>query len=193
LQAHPEYAGPYWPYLAVTKANICPTFAKLAPKYGSSHIIGGTGGPCIGGPFVPQYSYSMNAKFNPVRNSSLVNEGQCGTAPTTHVRRAQIQSPSQTFLWAEENMWQLNASDGTVLANAVLNDTSLMSPIAGGNDGFASFHKASAAQLSAQQSTHIYNAGMADVLFVDGHADFIPPKDLKTGENMSVKYTGIIK
>ena len=58
LQAYPEYGGPYWDYLAVTKANICPTFSKLAPKYGEDHL-----GSCIGGPFVPNFSYSMNTIF----------------------------------------------------------------------------------------------------------------------------------
>jgi prepilin-type N-terminal cleavage/methylation domain-containing protein/prepilin-type processing-associated H-X9-DG protein len=179
LSAYPEYDGPYWPYLAVTKANICPTFSKIAPKYGSSHLDPSMG-ICIGGPFVPQFSYSMNAEFN----IDPSNQGQ--TAKTA--RRSQVKSPSQTFLWAEENMWTLLGG----ISTAVLNDTSLM--VANGNtDSFGSFHKLSSAQLSIQQSTRIYSAGMVDVLFVDGHAEFIPPKDLKTGENMSVKYKGIIK
>jgi prepilin-type processing-associated H-X9-DG protein len=62
-----------------------------------------------------------------------------------------------------------------------------------GTDGFGSFHKISSAKLGVQQSTRIYGAGMADVLFVDGHAEFIPPMDLKSKENMAAKYKGRIK
>ena len=33
LESFPELAGPFWPYLATTKVNVCPTFEKLAKRY----------------------------------------------------------------------------------------------------------------------------------------------------------------
>jgi prepilin-type N-terminal cleavage/methylation domain-containing protein len=199
LQAYPKFGGPYWPYLSVTKANICPTFAKLAPKFGEAHSVG-VSYPflCIGAPFVPQFSYAMNSQFNIDSNPAH----QCQNALTA--RRTQVKSPSETFLWAEENMWVLtNPVTHATLTGSVLNDTSLRVPNPNpdpvtpardaGSDGFGSFHKISTAQLTTQQSTKIYNAGMADVLFTDGHADFTPPMDLKTGENIAARYKGVIR
>jgi prepilin-type N-terminal cleavage/methylation domain-containing protein len=102
LQAHPEYAGPYWPYLATAKVNFCPSFAKIAPKYGSSHF-----GSCIGEPFEPQFSYSMNGHFG-----TLIAGGPVG--------KENVVSPSHTFLWAEENMWTMKDKNGAWLCTNVL-------------------------------------------------------------------------
>ena len=47
LESDPEIAGPFWPYLATTKVNVCPSFEKLAKKddlivvAGSTYLIGG--------------------------------------------------------------------------------------------------------------------------------------------------------
>ena len=157
LDANPEkYGGPYWPYLASTAVNICPVFRKIAPKYGSSHFTG-----CIGEPFEPQFSYSMNGLFSENGNG---------------IPKAQIaSSPSQTFLWAEENMWLL-----TGLCTNVLNDNALC---ADGRDCFASFHKISTAQLSVQRSTNQYNTGKSNVLLMDGSLVFLSPTE-------SIKYAG---
>ena len=95
-----EYGGPYWTYLNSTKANICPVFEQYAPKYGSQHFTG-----CIGAPFEPQFSYSMNGKFDEGMKKSQI-----------------ISSPSQTFLWAEENMWKLQTTANVHLSEYVLND-----------------------------------------------------------------------
>ena len=156
LQSHPEYAGPYWPYLAATKANICPTFARLAPKYGRSHA-----GSCIGPPFIAQFSYSMNAR--------IFTGGR--------VKRTEVKNPSQTFLWSEENMWKLNG-----LSNYVLNDNALL--VGEGNsviDNFASFHKISGSKLSMQQDTHRYESGVgaSNVLLGDGSTAWLTPEQVK--------------
>lgn len=95
-EAHPEFAGPYWPYLAQTKASVCPTFSKIAPRYGASHPLHVSSIP-IG---QVQFAYSMNSMFHrrTTTNPSMV----------LPVRRGQVRSPFQTFLWAEENMWSLD-------------------------------------------------------------------------------------
>jgi prepilin-type N-terminal cleavage/methylation domain-containing protein len=156
LERYPEYAGPYWPYLAVTKANICPAFSKLAPKYGKFH-----GGSCIGEPFIPQFSYSMNAR---IFDGGLIKKNQ-------------LKSPSQTFLWAEENMWTLEG-----LSNYVLNDNALL--VGTGNsiiDNFASFHKISSRKLSIQQDTRRYESGtgVSNVLLLDGSVTWLTPEQVK--------------
>jgi type II secretory pathway pseudopilin PulG len=98
------YAGPYWPYLASTTASICPIFKGYALKYGGMHYSS-----CIGGPFDPQFSYSMNG---------MLQNG---------VKKSQIKSsPSQTFLWAEENKWRLQDKSGNRLSDHVLNDNALL-------------------------------------------------------------------
>ncbi len=166
LEAYPELAGPYWQYLAVTKANICPTFAKLAPKYGPEHMAGNggmTAGSCIGEPFIPQFSYSMNTIFRRSVN---------GVAVT--VKKSQVKSPSQTFLWAEENMWTL-----TDFSTYVLNDTALLVNMSTGyTDNFASFHKISAAKLEIQQDAHEYesDSGVSNALLVDGSLHWVTPE-----------------
>lgn len=147
------YAGPYWPYLSVTKANVCPTFSKLAPKYGESHYSS-----CIGGSFEPQFSYSMNSIFR-------------GTQKITNVK-----SPSRTFLWAEENMWLL-----TGLSAYVLNDNALKVYNNGnpGVDSFGSFHKISKGKLNIQRMENRYdsNTGVANVILVDGSVTWATPED----------------
>ena len=157
LESYPEHAGPYWPYLASTEANICPTFGRLSPKYGKYHISSG----CIGGPFIPQFSYSMNAR---IFDGGLI-------------RKSQLKSPSQTFLWAEENMWTLNG-----LSNYVLNDNALL--VGTGNgviDNFASFHKISSRKLSIQQETRQYESdtGVSNVLLLDGSLTWLTPEQVK--------------
>ena len=162
------YAGPYWPYLTATKANICPVFATLAPKFGPNHMEGNnnrSASACIGGLFEPQFSYSMNRIF-------LTSGG-------VSARKSAVSSPSQTFLWAEENMWTLK---GTIdnpsmrLSNFVLNDNSLLVSDQG-TDCFASYHKVSKAQLSLQQSDRLYNGGVANLLMCDGSLAWASPED----------------
>lgn len=164
------YAGPYWPYLAATKANICPTFSKLAPKYGMEHMEGNgnlSASDCIGGPFKPQFSYSMNRIFL----KTIKNNGNKTIVP---VRKSAIRSPSQTFLWAEENMWTL-----TGLSDFVLNDNSLYVKEDTIIDCFGSFHKISGGRLSIQQNTRQYEngSGVSNVLLVDGSARQLSPID----------------
>ena len=166
LETHPEYAGPYWPYLQTTKASVCPTFAKVAKKYAEYHMEGNGGksaSDCIGGPFEPQFSFSMNGSFRKENGS---------------VKRNQVSSPSQTFLWAEENMWLLNS-----LCSYVLNDNALV--VADRTeavvDNFASFHKISNSQLASQQDSqqdsHQYGEnGVSNVLMLDGSLAMLPPE-----------------
>jgi prepilin-type N-terminal cleavage/methylation domain-containing protein len=171
LEVHPEYAGPFWSYLAVTEAHLCPTFVKLAPKYGESHFPG----QCVGGPFIPNFAFSMNNVFSVDENNY-----------ERPVRMTKIKSPSQTFLWSEENMWLLTCPEYTVrgdnrLSSAVLNDTNLRvrinEPTAG--DCFGSYHRISKGKLSVQRETNVYEPGegYSNVLLVDGSMTWLTPLD----------------
>ena len=167
LERHPEYAGPYWQYLAVTKANVCPTFAKVATKYAEFHMEGNNGktaSDCIGGPFEPQFSYSMNSEFS-IGGDNVA-------------RKSAVRSPSQTFLWAEENMWTL-----TGLSRYVLNDTGLVIR-SDARDNVGSFHKISKGHLALQQESRDYvGKGVSDVLMVDGSVAWLTPEE-------SLRYVG---
>jgi hypothetical protein len=79
LENHPQHAGPYWPCLAKTKANVCPTFAKLANRYGT-HFSHSDSVP-FGS---PQFSYSMNTVF----------QQRDSVGRIIPVRRDQIRNPS---------------------------------------------------------------------------------------------------
>lgn len=163
LQAYPEYAGPYWQYLATTKANICPTFSKVAKQYGQYHPNHNAAVDRI----EVQFSYSMNSVFL-----------QSGGSSYYTLKRSQIGSPSQTFIWAEENMWLLFDYSAWVL-----NDNALHVGTSNLIDSFGSFHKVSNAQLGIQQSTHKYNSGVSNVLMLDGSLVVSSPAD-------SVRYRG---
>lgn len=159
LTSFPEMAGPFWPYLAATKANICPVFERIAKKEGTVHPGHSDNVP----DFDVQFSYSMNRHIGGKKLSG-------------------IKSPSQTFMWGEENMWLLPS-----LSSTVLNDNALwVEPMSSSavRDNFGSFHKISKAQLSLQISTRIYNGGVCNVLFLDGSNSFESSKDSK-------RFTGV--
>lgn len=165
----PSNAGPYWPYISNKKLNVCPTLATFARKFGTNHP-----GHNSSIPIVPQFSYSMNGFIT-------------GT-DSKGVKRSQINSsPSETFLWSEENMWKMKDADGTtILSNYVLNDNALVvrffidatDPI----DSFASFHKVSKAKFSGQlpetpDGYGVYNTGSANALLLDGSNIVVTPQD----------------
>jgi prepilin-type N-terminal cleavage/methylation domain-containing protein len=168
LASYPQYAGPYWPYLAATKANICPAFSKVAKQYGQYHPNHNAANSRI----EVQFSYSMNSIFLQSSGSTYYT-----------IKRTQVVSPSKTFLWAEENMWLL-----ADLSSYVLNDNALLVASSGATpiDCFGSFHKASIAQLNVQQSTHKYNAGVANVMMLDGSLSLLPPSE-------AVNYKGKVR
>jgi len=160
LEAHPEYAGPYWPYLAVTQASICPTFKRLAKRYGQFHPSHNPANDRV----EVQFSYSMNSMF--------LRQDSGGTYYT--LKKTQVASPAQTFIWAEENMWLLND-----LSDWVLNDNALHASADPANpiDCFGSFHKISMAQLNIQQNTHEYEMGTSNVLMLDGTMHVLTPPE----------------
>lgn len=157
IELNPEKAGPYWPYLASSKASVCPTFRKFARKFHSCSI-----------PIDVQFSYSMNG-FITGRNQ----EG---------IKKSQIKSPpSETFLWSEENMWKMReANGGPILSNYVLNDNALL--VGNAVDSFGSFHKVSRKQFSRQLPPTPggygeYTTGSVNAILLDGSNIVVVPQD----------------
>lgn len=154
-----KYAGPYWEYLALTKANVCPVFSMYAKKYGPYHKRHDDNVPI--GP--PNFSYSMNAHLR----KGPPND-------PTPLRKANINNASETFLWGEENIWETEG-----YANQVLNDNALWINIrtpgtTQGVDNFGSFHGVSRGQLSLQvppsqgEPGTFKGSGFVHLLMVDG-------------------------
>jgi prepilin-type N-terminal cleavage/methylation domain-containing protein len=177
LKSHPEYAGPYWPYLAETKVNVCPTFGKFARKFGAMHWQHNPAVPVSKAIF----GYSMNGYL------SKSGDG---------VKRSQItSSASETFLWGEENMWCLEEKIGTtttVLSDYVLNDNALVLNASKATDSFGSFHGISTAKLGLQSppsgAQHgVYSSGSSNVIFVDGSIGIVTPRDTRYRGNVRGK------
>ena len=166
LDAYPEFGGPLWPYLQTGDVSICPVFRKLAKRMETTHRNhdGSDTGAIT-------FSLSMNG--------NLQRRGI--KAPTGPVRKSAVKSPSQVFLWAEENMWPLQG-----LTNWPLNDTTILP----GADAFASFHKISKAQLNIQigdpATAEPYNSGSCNILMVDGSLKIVTPPETEdlAGERM---------
>jgi prepilin-type N-terminal cleavage/methylation domain-containing protein/prepilin-type processing-associated H-X9-DG protein len=159
LEEHPEYAGPLWPYMAVQDVHLCPFFVRVGKQRGAEHPYHRDETP-----IVPINSYSMNALLGP-------NAGS--TEPNGVLKKTEVKRISQTFFYAEENVW-LNTSR----AAAVVNDNALVvnwnttqevdqvnPPFV---DCFGSFHNAPPDNL---------DAGLANAVFADGHAEYVHWED----------------
>lgn len=163
LDEHPEFGGPLQPYLQVAQVSVCPVFRKLSANYASFH---------------PNHSTAVATgviTFSLTMNGNLQRMMQPDTYVFKSIRKTEIRSPSQVFLWAEENMWTLNDMNGNPLSSAVLNDTTLLA----GSDCFASFHQLSAGKIEVQIGTGTYNEGSSNVLMCDGSAITATPEETR--------------
>lgn len=171
LDSRPDLAGPIWPYLDTQKIHLCPTFSRIGKKFGDNHA--GIVSDHVAIPLEPQYGYSMN--------------GLLGRAyPDGVETRGEVNRPSQTFFFAEENMW---ATPG--LTNFVLNDNSLIvmwnttspldTPPSSFTDAFGYFHNSPRLDLiigkSWSQIKDDPNIGNINAVFVDGHVAKAKPED----------------
>ena len=169
-----RYAGPYWPYLANTKANVCATFASYK-DLGDIHKNHDSSIP-IDGPF---FSFSMNG------NIKKINSGGEGSA--LPARRARVGNPSGTFLWGEENMWLLKTKDtGVAISTEVLNDNALLidnETTGYGKDSFGTYHGVSSAEIESELPETagdfgVYQEkGFTHALLLDGSIEQVRPED----------------
>ena len=163
LDSRPDLIGPLWPYLANQGIHLCPIFKKIGIDYGASHP-----GHNSNIPIVPQYSYSMNILLGP------------GYAE----RRSNVHRPTDTFFFAEENMWVTPGLNGYVLNdNALCTIWNITSPLDSPppfTDSFAYFHNSpKLSSLVGQTWDQIkdMDIGNSYASFVDGHVEAVTPEE----------------
>jgi prepilin-type N-terminal cleavage/methylation domain-containing protein len=171
LDANEDYQGPLWSYLEAEEINLCPVFAKLGTKYGELHRPG----TCIGGPFDGQFGYAQNWYLGLPSDVTWVEAGMGVT------KASEVKSPARTFVFGEENPWQMNTSAATPtwngqpydfnISHETLNDTALVTrtsknDLSATNDAFATFHSPPGGD---------YNEGTSNVVMMDGSIEAVQP------------------
>ncbi len=92
LKNHPEYAGPFFRYLANAKAFACPTFKTLAVRNSEDHFFVADASKLKH--YKPWYNYTMNAYLGSEANA----------VKNTRVRKiTEVKKPWNTFIFAEES------------------------------------------------------------------------------------------
>jgi len=92
LKNHPEYAGPFFRYIANARAFACPTFKTLAVRNSEDHFFAADAARLKH--FKPWYNYTMNAYLG-----SEVTDVQ-----NTRVRKiSEVKQPSIIFSFVEES------------------------------------------------------------------------------------------
>ena len=99
LAANEEFQGPLWSFLEAEEINLCPVFEKLGVKYGELHLPGS----CIGAPFEGQFGYSQNAYLGAPAPAYDWLDGKI-------MKSSEVKSPARTFVFGEENPWQMNTN-----------------------------------------------------------------------------------
>lgn len=164
-RSHPEYLGPFWPYLSMANTHVCPTFRKLAKSRGQEH----GDGHIATIPIDPQYSYTQNA--------FLGQDEFAGTLGGV-IKLAHVAAPARTFYFAEENMWQrelLDENDAPKgVFKAAINDTILLSTQAAGQateggDCFSTYH------VPPQNN---YDKGSGNAVMLDGSVITVTADDV---------------
>jgi prepilin-type N-terminal cleavage/methylation domain-containing protein len=171
LASNEEYQGPLWSFLEAEEVNLCPVFAKLGTKYGELHFPGS----CIGGPFDAQFGYAQNVYLG----GSNSDAGDLDWLEGEVTKSSEVKSPARTFVFGEENPWQMNTSQPTwngqpydiMISRATLNDTALVTRLSktdmsAYNDAFATFHSPPKGD---------YNEGTSNVVMMDGSIDAVQP------------------
>ena len=163
IEKNPEVlGGPLWPYMETMKTHLCPFFVRVGKQKGALHPLHDTVTPRI--PIVPINSYSMNALLGPDYGNY--------PEPNGVLKKTEIKRMTQTFFYAEENVWEnRDRSQAVVNDNALVvnwNTTDEEDVVLGRNppfvDCFGSFHNAPPDNL---------DAGEANAVFADGHAEYV--------------------
>ena len=171
LRYHPEYAGPFYRYIANARAFACPTFKTLAVRNSDDHFFAADAANLKR--YKPWYNYTMNAYLGSER----------GEVQKTRVRKiTEVKKPWNTFVFTEEsplvdtnyNVSGLNdtfmepGDDAMVQRwlGMVGNDPDRVQPGPEGVGAFydvvSGFHNASAADLFS---------GKGNCAMVDGHVE----------------------
>ncbi len=92
LSKHPEFAGPFFHYLANAKAFICPTFKTLAVRNSQDQFFMAAGATVKH--YRPWYNYTMNA---------YLGSDNAGVQVTGVKKISQVKQPANTFSFVEES------------------------------------------------------------------------------------------
>ncbi len=92
LSKHPQYAGPFFRYLANAKAFACPTFRTLAVRNSNDHFFAADSANLRH--YKPWYNYTMNAYLGS-ENTGIKN--------TRVVKVGEVKKPWNTFCFVEES------------------------------------------------------------------------------------------
>jgi prepilin-type N-terminal cleavage/methylation domain-containing protein/prepilin-type processing-associated H-X9-DG protein len=161
-EVNPDNAGWLWPYFNSKDLHVCPQFRPIAKRYGHLH-----NGHNSSIDIKPQYSYCVNGYLG--TKDDVLGLGYFSVMP----KRNQVKGPANVFFFCEENTWPI---DGVSIYS--LNNNHLIGrrePYEESNYDacFATFHKASYAELDYQAS-HQPNptiSGLSNAVFLDGHVD----------------------
>jgi prepilin-type N-terminal cleavage/methylation domain-containing protein/prepilin-type processing-associated H-X9-DG protein len=158
----PGNAGPLWGYLNSEKVLLCPTFVEAQRRWHYKLV------PTCVIPMEPQYAFSQNNFLGLPRTGP-------GQKVNGVLRITEVSNPSLTLYWTEETTWQIEkpTGSGNFLNSAVLNDTNFMArhptdPFGSLGDSIATYHG-----IANEEGRR--NDGQGDVLFLDGHVDFVTP------------------
>ncbi|MBN1507414.1 MAG: type II secretion system protein [Sedimentisphaerales bacterium] len=171
LKSHPEYAGPFFPYLANAKALACPAFRALAVRNSDDQFFRATGATVKH--YKPWYNYTMNAYLGSLNS---------GVQKTGVKKISQVKKPWKTFCFVEESPLVDTAYNASGLNDTFMipGDDSMVSGwmsrvgnnpdrIAPGPEGVgqfydvvSGFHNASAANLFS---------GKGNCAILDGHVE----------------------
>jgi prepilin-type N-terminal cleavage/methylation domain-containing protein len=92
LRNHPEYAGPFFRYIANARAFACPTFKTLAVRNSQDHFFAADSANLKH--YKPWYNYTMNA---------YLGSEQTVVSKTGVKKITQVKKPWNTFCFAEES------------------------------------------------------------------------------------------
>jgi len=167
----PDLAGTLWPYLQNQDVLLCPTFADLAKSMGKDHPFHDSSIPVD-----PQYSYAQNVFLGPIDQYPFDSPTKPYPWITPYIapKVQGVKSPSDIFMYSEENMWIISTALGHEFdwSADVLNDSGIFpwwqTP---GNicDSVGSFHKTN------WNTMDNLDAGVANAFFVDGHIETMYP------------------
>jgi len=92
LKDHPEYAGPFFRYIANAQAFICPAFRTLAVRNSDDHFYAADTARLKN--YKPWYNYTMNA---------YLGSENSGVQKTRVKKITEVKRPSTTYSFVEES------------------------------------------------------------------------------------------
>jgi len=170
LKNHPEYAGPFFPYLQDARAFICPTFSRISHQSSEDHFYQADAANLRN--YKPWYNYTMNAYLG--STGSSVQKSRV-------LKLSDVKHLAQTFSFTEEsalvdtayNVSGLNDTymipgDDSMIAGW-LSKTGSYQTIRPGPEGVGQFWDVIAGFHHAPSGDRL--AGRGNCAFLDGHVD----------------------